>query len=91
MSCWLCLSVWWVCTSALQHCHRPRAHAPTPPAGAPLAPLLTFCICARWPLPSRSAATDRVLMHYSDQLVPVIETPAGLFETARIVSSVSLL
>jgi len=27
-------------------------------------------------------------MHYSDQLVPVIETPAGLFETARVVASV---
>ncbi|PRW56388.1 phosphate acetyltransferase isoform A [Chlorella sorokiniana] len=38
---------------------------------------------------SVGAATDRVLMHYSDQLVPVIETPTGLFETARIVSSVN--
>lgn len=40
------------------------------------------------PCSAYSAATDRVLMHYSDQLVPVIETPAGLFETARIVASV---
>ncbi|EFN58138.1 hypothetical protein CHLNCDRAFT_141896 [Chlorella variabilis] len=35
------------------------------------------------------SATDRILMHYSDQLVPVIETPTGLFETARVVSSVN--
>jgi hypothetical protein len=29
-------------------------------------------------------------MHFSDELVPVIETPQGLYETARVVSSVSL-
>ncbi|KAI3427945.1 hypothetical protein D9Q98_006335 [Chlorella vulgaris] len=36
-----------------------------------------------------SSATDRILMHFSDQLVPVIDTPSGLFETARVIASVN--
>ncbi len=67
----------------LQRRHRPHAN--------PTCSTAAFANCMPLLLDERllcSAATDRVLMHYSDQLVPVIETPAGLFETARVVASV---
>ncbi|KAL4444345.1 hypothetical protein ABPG75_012082 [Micractinium tetrahymenae] len=32
---------------------------------------------------------ERVVMHYNDQFIPVLDTPTGLFEACRVVSSVN--
>ena len=65
------------CLPACPACPCPCLYLPRLPLPLPL------------PAPACSAATDRILMHFSDELVPVIETPQGLYETARVVSSVS--